>query len=200
MPRSGPPGSTRCQQSVPALRRSPTTSCLRLPHPMPMAQLPSQRQRQPPTTSLLKAGTSPRVMTQSQRRHTSTTRTGHRRRGWQRHAARICDQRAFDLHFAIPFLPRPELCCFPRLGHTLPVALQSGLYSSSSHHPRGMLDPLGDHRAACATSGALASRARPLERAVARVCQEAGARVARNVRHSLRRAADQAWRFSKQEA
>ena len=44
---------------------------------------------------------------------------------------------------------------------------------------RGLLDPPGDHRAACATSGA---RALPLERAVARVCQEAGAQVARNVR------------------
>ena len=43
---------------------------------------------------------------------------------------------------------------------------------------RGRLDPLGDHRAACAPSGALASRARPLERAV---CQEVGARVAKNV-------------------
>ena len=42
--------------------------------------------------------------------------------------------------------------------------------------------PAGDHRAACANSGALASRALPLERAVARVCQEAGARVARNMR------------------
>ena len=47
---------------------------------------------------------------------------------------------------------------------------------------RGLLDPLGDHRAACANSGTLASRALPLERAVARVCQEAGARVARNMR------------------
>eukprot|EP00439_Symbiodinium_sp_Y106_P047985 s5209_g6.t1 len=36
----------------------------------------------------------------------------------------------------------------------------------------------------CATSGVLASRALPLERAVARVCQEAGARVARDVRLS----------------
>ena len=32
---------------------------------------------------------------------------------------------------------------------------------------RGRLDPLGDHTAACATSGVLASRALPLERAVA---------------------------------
>ena len=47
---------------------------------------------------------------------------------------------------------------------------------------RGRLDPLGDHRAACATCGVLASRALSLERVVARVCQEAGARVARNVR------------------
>ena len=34
----------------------------------------------------------------------------------------------------------------------------------------------------CATSGVLATRALPLEHAVARVCREAGARVARNVR------------------
>ena len=47
---------------------------------------------------------------------------------------------------------------------------------------RGRLDPLGDHRSACATSGVLASRALPLEHAVARVCREGGARVARNVR------------------
>ena len=46
---------------------------------------------------------------------------------------------------------------------------------------RGALDAYGDHRAACSTSGVLASRALPLERAIARVCQEAGARVGRNV-------------------
>ena len=44
------------------------------------------------------------------------------------------------------------------------------------------LDQLGDHRSACATSGFLASRALPLEYAVARVCCEAGAQVAWNVR------------------
>ena len=38
------------------------------------------------------------------------------------------------------------------------------------------------HRSACATSGFLASRALPLEHAVAHVCREAGAQVARNVR------------------
>ena len=47
---------------------------------------------------------------------------------------------------------------------------------------RGRLDPLGDHRSACATSGVLASRALPLEHAVACVRREGGARVARNVR------------------
>ena len=47
---------------------------------------------------------------------------------------------------------------------------------------RQLLDVLGDHRAACATAGVLASRAIPLERALARVCREASARVTRNVR------------------
>ena len=41
---------------------------------------------------------------------------------------------------------------------------------------------LGVHRAACATSGVLPTRALPLEHALARVCRKAGARVARNVR------------------
>ena len=43
------------------------------------------------------------------------------------------------------------------------------------------LDAQGDHRAACANSGALAARAPALEQAVARICREAGATVARNV-------------------
>ena len=44
------------------------------------------------------------------------------------------------------------------------------------------LDPLGDHRAACSTSGVLRSRKCGLERAAARVCREAGARVTSNTR------------------
>ena len=44
----------------------------------------------------------------------------------------------------------------------------------------GTLDPYGDHRSACATVGKLARRAVPLERAWARVCREAGARVQQN--------------------
>ena len=43
-----------------------------------------------------------------------------------------------------------------------------------------MLDPHGDHRSACPRVGKLARRAVPLERAWARVCREAGARVQTN--------------------
>ena len=39
-----------------------------------------------------------------------------------------------------------------------------------------------DHRAACATSGVLALRALPLERAIAKVCEETLARLGKNVR------------------
>lgn len=46
---------------------------------------------------------------------------------------------------------------------------------------RHLLDPHGDHRAACATAGTLARRSYPLESATARVCREAGARVRTNV-------------------
>lgn len=44
------------------------------------------------------------------------------------------------------------------------------------------MDPLGDHRAACPNSGVLRPRGVPLERAAARICREAGARVTTNVR------------------
>ena len=43
------------------------------------------------------------------------------------------------------------------------------------------LDPMADHLAACAPSGLLASRGAVLERACARMCHEAGARVQTNV-------------------
>ena len=51
------------------------------------------------------------------------------------------------------------------------------------HAPRpgGRLDPLGDHRAACHTAGVLDARGAALERAAARMCRKAGARVATNV-------------------
>ena len=49
---------------------------------------------------------------------------------------------------------------------------------------RRIVDPLGDHRAACAQAGVLRGRGIPLERAAARVCREAGARVTTNTRLS----------------
>ena len=47
---------------------------------------------------------------------------------------------------------------------------------------RRTFDSLGDHRAACAQSGVLRSGGGPLERAAARVCREAGARVTTHTR------------------
>ena len=127
-------------------------------------------------------------------------------RGWQRRAAHACDERAFETLFsslspaaralllsqagphssrALTVLPTHEDVTLPsahfrvlllrRLRLPLPLAPRA----CACRRP---LDVLGDHRAACATAGVLASRAIPLERALARVCREAGARVARNVR------------------
>ena len=44
-----------------------------------------------------------------------------------------------------------------------------------------VLDSYGRHRAACSRSGRLKTRSVPMERMVARVCREAGARVRTNV-------------------
>ena len=127
-------------------------------------------------------------------------------RGWQQIATKAGDERALEMHLSqldagsralllsqagphaarilTVFPTSPELTVpsaqlrvvlLRRLRLALPVAPRTCAC-------RGRLDPLGDHRAACANSGVLASRALPLERAVVRVCQEAGARVARNVR------------------
>ena len=46
---------------------------------------------------------------------------------------------------------------------------------------RLLLDPLGDHRAACPVAGVLSKRGFPLEAAAARICREAGGRVQANV-------------------
>ena len=126
-------------------------------------------------------------------------------RGWQRAAVAACDERALETHLphltpasralllsqaglhsgrALTVLPTSAAVALPehllvlllrRLRLPLPLAPRTC-------HCRGRLDPVGDHRSACATSGALASRALPLEHAVARVCRKSGARVARNVR------------------
>ena len=126
-------------------------------------------------------------------------------RGWQRGAAHACDERALETHLAdlspasralllsqagphaarvFTVLPTSDVVTVPDphfrvlLLRRLRLPLPLGPRACSC---RGFLDEYGDHRAACSNSGVLASRALPLERAVARVCQEAGARVGRNV-------------------
>ena len=126
-------------------------------------------------------------------------------RGWQRRASHACDERALETHLAdlspasralllsqagphaaraFTVLPTSDDVAIPDshfrvlLLRRLRMPLPLGPRNCSC---RGMLDAYGDHRAACSTSGVLASRALPLERAIARVCQEAGARVGRNV-------------------
>ena len=126
-------------------------------------------------------------------------------RGWQRGAAHAGDERALETHLAdlspasralllsqagphaarvFTVLPTSDVVAVPDphfrvlLLRRLRLPLPLGPRACSC---RGFLDEYGDHRAACSNSGVLASRALPLERAVARVCQEAGARVGRNV-------------------
>ena len=127
-------------------------------------------------------------------------------KGWQRSAARACDKRAYETHLsdltpasralllsqAGPFASRALNLMPTRDDIAIPsaqfrVLLLRPLRLPLPLAPRrcrchGALDPLGDHRTACATSGVLATRALPLEHAVARVCREAGARVARHVK------------------
>ena len=60
--------------------------------------------------------------------------------------------------------------------------LRLPLHAAVAHCRCGrLLDALGDHRVACSTSGVLKLRAKPVEKAGARVCREAGARVQENV-------------------
>ena len=110
-------------------------------------------------------------------------------KGWQRLAARACEERAFETHLSElspasralllsqtgPFAARAINVLPTHPDVTIPsaqfrVLLLRRLRMPLPLAPRrcachGQLDPLGDHRAA-----------------VARVCREAGARVARNVR------------------
>ena len=118
-------------------------------------------------------------------------------RGWQRHAASACDERALFSHLspasralllwqagphssrALSVLPtHEELIISSAQFRVLPLRP----LAPGRCHCRGHFDALGDHRAACATAGVLPARAIPLERALARVCRKAGARVAQNVR------------------
>ena len=130
---------------------------------------------------------------------------GDQLRGWQRHATQAAEERAAEvllttlpqasqalLHSqagcyggrafaALPTSPELELpsqkfrvALLRRLRLPLPIAPRRCACGRD-------LDAQGDHRAACANSGALAARAPALEQAVARICREAGATVARNV-------------------
>ena len=109
-------------------------------------------------------------------------------RGWQRRAARACDERATALASwaaCCAGLHRPShVGRIHRAQSALPGSAPSPLAPAGATRSQRLFLPwhVGRHGAACAVSGVLASRALHLERAVARVCQEAGARVGRNVR------------------
>ncbi|OLP88685.1 hypothetical protein AK812_SmicGene29924 [Symbiodinium microadriaticum] len=100
-------------------------------------------------------------------------------RGWQRTAAHSCDERALEMQLSA-LTPASRALLLSQAGPHSARALTVPPTSEDVSIPRP-LDEYGDHRAACATSGILASRAVPIERAIARVCQEAGARFGRNV-------------------
>ena len=127
------------------------------------------------------------------------------RRGWLRKASHACDERTLETHLAdLSPASRAQLLsqAGPHVARAFTVLPTSDDVAIPDAHfrvlllrrlcmpfplwpcscsCRGELDAYGDHRAACSTSGVLASRALPLERAIARVCQKAGARVGRNV-------------------
>ena len=60
----------------------------------------------------------------------------------------------------------------------LPLGLAERRYNGA--RCGAALDSLGDHRAACRLSGRLRRRATPMERMLARICREGGARVRTN--------------------
>ena len=124
-------------------------------------------------------------------------------------ASRACDERALETHFT-DLSPASRALLLsqagPHSGRVFTVLPTSDDVTIASAQFRVLLlrrlrlplalcprtcrcgrslDPLGDHRAACATSGVLPTRALPLEHALARVCREAGARVARAMFASL---------------
>ena len=152
--------------------------------------------RVPTWESLLREGGSPPPSEREGAEDTS-------RRGWQKLAGAAVDKRALEMLFAdldnasralllsqsgqgascvlttVPSCPEFDVpndeyrvVLLRRLRLPLPLwRCRCG----------GRLDALGDHRSACAQVGVLAHRAGPLERAAARICREAGARVATHV-------------------
>ena len=114
-------------------------------------------------------------------------------RRWQRQAARACDEsararRIFLTSRAAAVAGWATLCpSHHRRAHARSrvlseCAVPRSAPAAPAPAPATRPDAFGDHRAVRATSGVLAARAGPPKRAVAWVCREAGARVARNVR------------------
>ena len=126
-------------------------------------------------------------------------------RGWQRKASTTAHARLAELFNAIP--PASQALVTSQSGPFASRAFTTIPYTNDFAYPshlfrilllrrlrlplplfakscwcRRTFDSLGDHRAACAQSGVLRSRGGPLERAAARVCREAGARVTTHTR------------------
>jgi hypothetical protein len=122
-------------------------------------------------------------------------------RGWQRASGAAIDQEDFAALFTT--LPDPERALLlsqagPHAAATFTTIPTCPEFHFDNPHYRTLLlrrlrlplgfaparcrcgrplDAFGDHRAACATSGALRTRAVPVERTLARILREAGARV-----------------------
>ena len=127
------------------------------------------------------------------------------RRGWQQSAGAAVDKRALEMLFSdLDSASRALLlsqsgegasCAITAIPSSPDFVVDSGEFRTFLLRrlrlalplaPRrcrcgGTLDELGDHRSACAQVGVRAHRAGPLERAAARICREAGARVATSV-------------------
>ena len=127
-------------------------------------------------------------------------------RGWQKEATSLTDEAARDTLFSDLDLASRALLLSqagPQAGRALHVLRTAAELRLPSDLLRIVLlrrlrmplpaaaracrcgrpaDALGDHVTVCPTSGVLRTRAVPLERAVARVCREAGGRVAMHVR------------------
>ena len=127
-------------------------------------------------------------------------------RGWQKEATSLTDEAAHNTLFSDLDLASRALLLSqagPQVGRALHVLPTGAELRLPSDRLRIVLlrrlrmplpaaaracrcgrpaDALGDRVTACPTSGVLRTRAVPLERAVARVCREAGGRVAMHVR------------------
>ena len=164
-PRTGRPGRTRCGRSAPTTR-----TCLPPIRPRARERLKQAAQHlrsqgfgAPPWASLLERD-------EAAAASRSQWEGGHSRPGWP-HAVETLFA---DLDSGAAAVARWRVLLLRRLRLPLPLA--------PKHCACGaLLDELGDHRSACAQVGALARRAGLLERAAARICKGAGARVATNV-------------------